>query len=475
VLALLPLVAGQVSIVRGNRNTTVLDVPPATGALLIATVVFLALHRWSPGLVMPLETRARVVVTRAASVVGVVALLVVAAPTLYLPGAIGRVLQRLAHPRRPSLDGRTGWVTRSSGLRELRRDARRPFVTTEPADRRRRVLVGLAVVVVLATTSSVVVAAGRDRTDDAGGPLVLSNWREVRYSELPAFADVPWADDLQDELHNVEIPGRYVKVVDGVRRSLSMPSCACPRVKVWLFGGSAAFGVGQRDEGTIASYLVRHAASERFALDIENLGANGFTVWDDFQKFASRLALTDDRPDLVIFYDGFNDVVGTVLHVALHGLDPAAPTVLDADESIEYNKGPPSLETYGGPAAVGRFAVEKYAGIKRQIDAVALSAGLPTMYFFQSDAFASRDRLADFAGLSGPSTDELADADIGRALAAASSALPADVISLRSVLDDAPGPVFISPVHHNEVGADIVAAAMFEHLAPKLRKLGAEP
>ncbi len=48
-------------------------------------------------------------------------------------------------------------------------------------------------------------------------------------------------------------------------------------------------------------------------------------------------------------------------------------------------------------------------------------------------------------------------------------ALPAGVVDLSHVLDGREGELYISEVHTNEEGARIVAAAMWDELAPLLR------
>jgi len=466
-LALFSLLAAGASWVRSNRSSTELLVRPITFTLFLVTAIAVAASHLAPERVARAEAILRSSVLRLASVIGVVMLLVVALPALYLPGAIGRSARRVLHPRRGSDQGQRGWVARTAGLREIRRDARRPFVTTEPRDRRRRLAIAAATVVIAAGGVGVAVAE-RGAPPGQKGPLVLNHWRKVPYGDLPVFAGVPWADELDRDLERAGIEGNisstYVNVADGVRRSDGPPSCACTRVRVWLFGGSAAFGPAQRDEGTIASHLVRRGVEGDLSIEIVNMGQNGFTLWNDFEKFAARLALTSDRPDLVIFYDGFNDVVGAVLHTALKGIDREHPTVLDAQESIDYNTEPPSLEPHGGPAVVARLAIDKYAGVRQQIEALAAARGVRTAFFFQPDAFGSRERLADFAEVSGTSVALMFDSEVARTIAEAVEILPPGTINLRSALDQTR--TFISPVHHDERGADVVAAAMLRELRP---------
>ena len=75
---------------------------------------------------------------------------------------------------------------------------------------------------------------------------------------------------------------------------------------MWFFGGSAAFGAGRRDAHTIPSELVRQAGAEAVALEVHNLAVPATVNWQ-----AAMLLLRgwwEDPPDLVVFYDGANDL-----------------------------------------------------------------------------------------------------------------------------------------------------------------------
>ena len=140
-------------------------------------------------------------------------------------------------------------------------------------------------------------------------------------STQPAFRDSPWAATVLAE--QSDLPGvrdaylgyrlgdsasQYTNVADEERLSYR-PAGSGRRVSVWFFGGSALFGDGQRDAHTIPSEFARRAESEGILVDAHNYGRPATTMWQELELF-QQLVATGKRPDLVVFYDGFNDLAG---------------------------------------------------------------------------------------------------------------------------------------------------------------------
>jgi hypothetical protein len=89
---------------------------------------------------------------------------------------------------------------------------------------------------------------------------------------------------------------------DGFRRSYK-GSEVVPNKTIAFFGGSTLFGPGALDDQTIPSYFVRmNPDFEAF-----NFGQHGFVAHQGFNLFLKRY-FEGFRPDVVIFYDGINDV-----------------------------------------------------------------------------------------------------------------------------------------------------------------------
>ncbi|MBI2716928.1 MAG: hypothetical protein HYX37_21145 [Rhizobiales bacterium] len=72
--------------------------------------------------------------------------------------------------------------------------------------------------------------------------------------------------------------------------------------KVWMFGGSTAWGTGSPDDGTIASYLEKASGLRTF-----NLGETGYNAHQGL-NLLMKLYVEGGRPEFVVFYDGVNEV-----------------------------------------------------------------------------------------------------------------------------------------------------------------------
>jgi hypothetical protein len=134
-------------------------------------------------------------------------------------------------------------------------------------------------------------------------------------ARLPNYANVTWATQHYRELgqlksdyksfigwrlkpfrgETINIGGRYAQrqtINDGKDKSK----------KVYFFGGSTMWGIGARDDGTIPSEF---AAAAGFWS--ENFGEDAYTAHQGLMLLV-QLLQDGHRPDIVVFYDGVNDV-----------------------------------------------------------------------------------------------------------------------------------------------------------------------
>lgn len=470
-LAVPLVVAGQLGWIRtGDRVLS--------GALLLAALVVVEAYHRRPGMAVRIERGASRTLSRAGSTVASVPLLVVTVPVLYLPGAVAGVVQRVRRRRRRE----SYWASRGSSAEREVLDAGRPFSSAPPRVRLTRNLVGVALLATacLATiTLPVDRHGGADHRSSADDLDVFERARRVRFSDLASYRGVEFADDLkreQDRFSNHHLvpsevggydvgdfSGRFTNVRDGVRRTLSPPECErCPRATVWLAGGSAAFGLGQRDEHTIASELVKLAAGDGVALEVVNLGVPGWTLHQEAAKVRARLA-AGPAPDVVVFYDGFNDVLGTVISTTVHGRRPDEPAVLSVEDIRAFTGGSLDPRAAGSPEELGALAARKYRATWEVVRQDLERAGVGTLVYFQPDALADASQFEVVADAYRypPGLDEYFD----RALEAAVRQLRDEVVDLRHLLDDGP-PVFADMVHTNERGARVVA----ERIHPDVRR-----
>ncbi|MFM7069309.1 MAG: SGNH/GDSL hydrolase family protein, partial [Actinomycetes bacterium] len=182
---------------------------------------------------------------------------------------------------------------------------------------------------------------------------VLAN---TKLSQLAAFADVPWADDLKAEQNRLssaprpespygewtlpEFVGRFTNVSNNERYTYQSKQATTKTV--WLFGTSAGFGMGQRDQYTIASNLVRLAEADGIGIKVRNFSVPGMSQHNEVRGFAKHLELDGERPDLVVFYDGFNDTLYNFMFAGTHPGELLEPKDFDGDWMADYLRRSPS-------------------------------------------------------------------------------------------------------------------------------------
>ena len=120
--------------------------------------------------------------------------------------------------------------------------------------------------------------------------------------------------DLLTGWHAPEFHGKYLNIdAEGKRKTWNpeVPAGAST-TKIFMFGGSTAWGAGARDEFTIASMLSKKLNAEAAvgrAYIVHNYGQPGHSSLVEAAKLL-QLLQEGERPDIVVFYDGGNDVLG---------------------------------------------------------------------------------------------------------------------------------------------------------------------
>ncbi len=134
-----------------------------------------------------------------------------------------------------------------------------------------------------------------------------------------------WAPDLareSDKPHRDQIyhqyltwiskpaKGKFVNIDrETGRKTWNPPDLPKDAAAVFVFGGSAAWGQGARDDYTIASQLSRLLNARKPRFRVHNFGEPAFTFTQGV-LYLITLLRQGHRPNFVIFYDGFNDVYG---------------------------------------------------------------------------------------------------------------------------------------------------------------------
>ncbi len=422
---------------------------------------------------------------------------------------VGRLARRPLAPRH----GGAGWSTldparrvsdRRATATPLRPPASSPTtVPAVPPSPHRRpasamTLVGVTAVVLVADVVAGAVLSGTTwlRPPDRGDALVQKQQAAAQAMAMPNIRDEPWAATFGEELaayqlaapvyvpYLVSAPhpfaGRFLNVEDGERRSYrpEVPAGVEP-LEVAFFGGSTTFGIGQRDEHTIPSAFARQAEAEGIPVVVHNYGFPAWVSWQEHEYF-ERLLAAGRQFDLVVFYDGFNEFLvqrfeysRDPTHYGASSLQALASRWHEEHETEPgYLGGPQELvEAYARSSATWRL-LRHLTGHDPVPDWQATpSSATPDA---QQEAALriyrrSTNRIRDAAGRAGVpirSFWQPIEAGWSRSV---TDALPAGVVDLSHVLDGREGELYISEVHTNEEGARIVAAAMWDELAPLLR------
>jgi len=358
-------------------------------------------------------------------------------------------------------------------------------------DRSRRRSAGVAVGVLALTGALVLVGRTAsngsverplpvETTTDEPQSLVL----DVPFGDRPAFTGQPEIEVLEAEQRTVasslvadpvtrtsvpDFAGRTTNVEDGRRLTVTSGCSGCPSARLWLVGGSAAFGLGQRDDFTITSELVRAAERDGINLEVVNLSAPGWTGWQEAAAVGRRLDGLAPS-DVIVVYDGFNDVLGTLLGSAARGgvEDDGRPVVAVEDVAALTERWRP-LSSAGDPVVVGRDVAVRHRRAQEELLAAAKGVGAEVRYVVQPDALAS------------PVQRSAAEQEVDARLAAEFDYLDAvleesaremeraGALNLRHAFDGVQQVVFGDLVHSNERGAALAAQAVYPQLRPLLR------
>ena len=133
-----------------------------------------------------------------------------------------------------------------------------------------------------------------------GVPWARQYWKEERQRKVSYESYVGWKE--------VPFSGQTINVgSDQHRRTSNSASCDGDAFAIWMFGGSTMLGTGSPDWETIPSNLARLLDKSGLKACVRNLGQTGWRNTQEVIELLQELKRNSRRPDLVVFYDGYND------------------------------------------------------------------------------------------------------------------------------------------------------------------------
>ncbi|MEL7207291.1 MAG: SGNH/GDSL hydrolase family protein, partial [Actinomycetota bacterium] len=356
--------------------------------------------------------------------------------------------------------------------------------------------------VVVALVADVVVGSAWDALsgeDDQPAAVAVAAGEPDPRADSPAYADSPWAEDYLIELASItyqyepfvvaradDFSGAHIEITDGVRHSRQAAADLADAPTLWFFGGSTMWGEGQRDDHTIPSEIARLAADDGMPVRVVNYGERGYVSRQELELFDRELGLRS-APDLAVFYDGTNDFnvqspdfnesryLGGVPTVYDAGAMAAALGGVSRDERRRdlyerYIESSAAHEVWSGlrglfglvPAGASPAAGDESDQVERTvaiyersrhlIEALAADFDVETRFYWQPQS-GSTDTDTPY-----------------RVAADRVSAPTVDLSQLFAGIDEST--VYIDGGHTNELGASMVAEAIWQDLRPRVAALG---
>ena len=137
-------------------------------------------------------------------------------------------------------------------------------------------------------------------------PYRSADWAGAYWNEIGRYQE-QWDPYIVYRVG--DLPGPLITVTNGVRRTYTAATGGgAQRRLLFVFGGSAAWGHGARDENTLPSWLARVSEQHGEAWEVRNYAESGWVNWQGIVYLLQKLA-DGERPDTVIFYSGVNEVL----------------------------------------------------------------------------------------------------------------------------------------------------------------------
>jgi hypothetical protein len=147
------------------------------------------------------------------------------------------------------------------------------------------------------------------------GPKLAAFSPSERMAKLPNYAGIDWTRTHFEEFHTLQsryishigwrrepFKGKTITLEGPYAQRATVGAAESGKPSVYFFGGSTMWGTGVDDANTIPSLVAQIGAFRA-----QNYGESG---WTAHQSLALLILLLQEghRPNVVVFYDGVNDV-----------------------------------------------------------------------------------------------------------------------------------------------------------------------
>jgi lysophospholipase L1-like esterase len=230
-------------------------------------------------------------------------------------------------------------------------------------------------------------------------PWGAEYWRE--FAEANPLYYAPYV-----VFRRVPFKGRYVNV--GADRLRVTPGARCEpgALVVWMFGGSTMWGTGAPDSLTIPAFVQQGLAQRRPGpVCVVNFGESAYVSTQELVQLTLALQ-RGGRPNVVVFYDGVNDVYSAFQagHAGAHQNEARIATRFRSHwlrQAVDSLATMAVLRTIVRPPAARRPAapvladsiIATYLGVVDVARALGRQYGFRTLFFWQPELSESHKPL----------------------------------------------------------------------------------
>ena len=304
-----------------------------------------------------------------------------------------------------------------------------------------------------------------------------SDWPRQYFRELDIAGRMRW--ESYTYWSRAPFEGQYINIDERGRRRTWNPVAGDDGRSVWVFGGSTVWGIGTRDDHTLPSELSRLLADEGFPVRVTNFGESGFVGTQEVLTLLLELQ-RGARPDVVVFYDGVNDVYAALLEgvagIPMNEVNRRREFGLGQDWGTLFRASVHRLEGLRRLAAIlrGRPApvrsvtlaadvVSHYESNARSVRALAEAYDFDVLFFWQPTVFTKR-RVTDFERRTRDSRMRVhrdLQLEANRLIEGSEQLGSASYfVNLTHALDGVEEPIYIDFCHLSEQGNRLAAQAL---------------
>lgn len=302
-------------------------------------------------------------------------------------------------------------------------------------------------------------------------------WREEDLTSQNTFAD--WHSYVY--WRRKPYQGKYINIdTNGLRKTWNKTTSPSPtQIKIFMFGGSALWGTGARDEFTIPSWVSKKLQDHNVDVWVTNFGEGGYVSTQEVIALMLELQ-KGNVPDVVIFYDGVNDVfsafqqrVAGIPQNEYHRIESFNQLNWRSQilEKLALYRAARGLVTavQGRPvpkdgARLVEAALDVYFNNHQIVNALAKQYGFTALFYWQPVLY-TKPTLSAWEK---QEMDRYGEAEFVRRAyrAFTERAKPSNVFDLSNAFDGETGTVFIDTWHISEAGNARIADLIIQTLPP---------